>query len=49
MLINYAVEHNKVGMLDKLLKYDYYGTLQVLGIDNKVNYSAKKLMQILKN
>jgi hypothetical protein len=47
--INYAVEHNKVGMLDKLLKYDYYGTLDVLGVDNEVNYSAKKLMSILKN
>ena len=36
-------------MLDKLLKYDYYGTLDVLGVDNQVNYSAKKLMSILKN
>jgi hypothetical protein len=48
-LIKYAVENNKVGMLEKLMKYDYYGTLDVLGVDNQVNYSAKKLMSILKN
>jgi hypothetical protein len=48
-LIKYAVEHNKVGMLDKLLKYDYFGTLNVLGVEHSVNYSAKKLMLMLKN
>ena len=48
-LIKYAVDHNKVGMLDKLLKYDYYGTLNVLGVELRVNYSAKKLMLQLKN
>ena len=48
-LIKYAVDHNKVGMLDKLLKYDYYGTLNVLGVELRVNYSAKKLMVQLKN
>ncbi len=46
-LILYAVEHNKIGMLDKLLKYDYYGTLSVLGIeesDKHSKYCAKKLI-----
>lgn len=47
-LIHYALEHNKIGMLDKLLKYDYYGTLSVIGItdeDTQHNkWSAKKLI-----
>ncbi len=47
--IKYAVEHNKVGMLDKLLKYDYYGTLEVLGVTGSDKYCAKKLMPMLKN
>uniref|UniRef100_A0A6C0BTN4 Uncharacterized protein n=1 Tax=viral metagenome TaxID=1070528 RepID=A0A6C0BTN4_9ZZZZ len=50
ILINYAVAHKKIGMLDKLLKYDYYGTLQVLGIeesDKNTKYSAKKLLYML--
>jgi hypothetical protein len=48
LLINYAVSHNKIGMLDKLLKYDYYGTINLLGIEDTephVKYCAKKLMQ----
>jgi hypothetical protein len=46
LFINYAVENNKIGMLDKLLKYDYYGTLEVLKItETSVVYSAKKLME----
>jgi len=47
--IKYAVENNKAGMLDKLLKYDYYGTLDVLGITGSDKYCAKKLMPLLKN
>lgn len=47
--IKYAVEHNKVGMLDKLLKYDYYGTLEVIGVTESDKYCAKKLMSMLKN
>lgn len=47
-LINYAVKHNKIGMLDKLLKYDYWGTINELGIEvsSSTNLTAK---QILKN
>ena len=49
-LIKYAVEHNKVGMLDKLLKYDYYGTLEVLCVTGGSDkHCAKKLMLLLKN
>jgi hypothetical protein len=44
-LIQYAVKHNKVGMLDKLLNYDYYGTISVLGVESSgEKYGAKKLL-----
>jgi hypothetical protein len=47
-LINYAVNHNKVGMLEKLLKYDYCGTLQVLGVSHEHSkYCAKKLIKMV--
>ena len=52
-LINYAVAHNKVGMMDKLLKYDYYGTLQALGVKDDVynhsKYCGKKLIKLVQS
>lgn len=49
VLINYAVKNNKIGILDKLLKYDYCGTMSELGIDDGAKLTAKSVMNLLKN
>jgi hypothetical protein len=49
VLIHYAVENEKIGMLDKLLKYDYSGTMSELGVENSQKLTAKSVINLLKN
>lgn len=47
VFINYAMTYEKVGLLDKLLKYDYGGTLNVIGVEDEKNgrtWTAKRLI-----